>query len=80
MDNPVAVFAGITAVVVALLALILTPIRQVGHNLDVTKCRTFHEQSGYETKFVDYNFFDWDCLARTSSGKWVSTEKLRDID
>lgn len=56
------------------------PIRQISHHYDVAKCRTFAQQTGYETKFADYNIVEWDCLARTASGKWVSISQLREVD
>lgn len=55
------------------------PIRAVRHHYGVNSCGIFAEQSGYDTKFVDYNFFQWDCLAHRDDGKWVSKDNLRDM-
>ena len=69
------IFGGLLALVVT----VLTPTRFIMHHYDVNSCRIFAEQSGYETKFVDYNFFEWDCLAHREDGKWVSRDSLRDM-
>ena len=75
------VFALLAAVgSLLLVALICLPVRQVYHHYEVKQCHQFSEQAGYTTKFVDYNFFSWDCLAQTKTGKWVGYEKLRDVD
>jgi hypothetical protein len=79
-----AILASITASVIAgvmvLLAAIGIPVRQVQHNLDTSACHGFGQASGYQTKFVDYNFWNWDCLAKASDGKWISTQRLHDVN
>ena len=74
-------FMAITAIVgTALLIVgIALPARMVKHHYDVNSCHIFADQSGYDTKFVDYNFFQWDCLAHRDDGKWVSRDNLRDM-
>lgn len=49
------------------------------HGLDKTSCEIFADQSGRETKFVDYNWGSWDCLTPQSDGKWISTSMLREV-
>lgn len=66
--------------IVLLIVVIGLPGRQIAHHLDVNNCRTFHSQTGYETKFVDYHFLKWDCMAKTQTGKWVSSDNIREID
>lgn len=80
MDNGFVFFMALCTASAGILAAIFVPIRQIAHHYDVAKCDTFAQQTGYETKFVDYNIADWDCLARTASGKWVSTSQLREVD
>lgn len=79
MDDDLFMAGLIVAGVVALLVVIGIPIRQITHHYDVKSCGIFAEESGYQTKFVDYNFFSWDCLARRDDGKWVSRDNLRDM-
>lgn len=43
-------------------------------------CDSFAQQSGFQTKFVDYTAFSYDCLAERSDGKWISTKMLRESD
>lgn len=52
-------FAGLTVI-----------IRQFDHHYTVNDCRKFAESSNYETKFVDYSFWTWDCLVK-SGDRWV---------
>ncbi len=73
---------GVLFTVVALVALFLVvgmPVRYIQHHFDAKSCVVFAEQSGYDTKFVDYNFLQWDCLAHRDDGKWVSRDSLRDM-
>jgi hypothetical protein len=84
MDNPfvyvpLIFVVGITGFV-ALMAGTYLPIRQIDHNLTVSKCHTFAEASGYQTKFVDFNFFSYDCLGKTSDGRWIPTDRLHDVN
>lgn len=55
-------------------------IRQADHHIEVSACRTFGQTSGYETRFVDYNFVKYECQAKTSNNKWIPSDNLRDID
>lgn len=62
-----------------LLAAIYFPIRAIGHNVDNRNCRAFSQQTGRETKFVDYTFLTWDCITPSTDGKWISIDNLREI-
>lgn len=55
-------------------------IRYIAHHFDVNSCQTFAQASGHETKFVDYNFFEWDCLVRTRNGKWVPRDSTIEVN
>lgn len=70
---------GLIATVILVVTLGI-PARQIGHHYSVNNCRIFQDETGYETKFVDYHFFKWDCLAQTKTGKWVSKDNLREMD
>lgn len=60
-------------------AVIGLPIRQVAHHVDNNTCAAFGVVSGYEVKFVDFNFFSWDCLVLTADGTWVPKNSIRNI-
>jgi hypothetical protein len=47
-------------------------IRDYQHSQDQQACRVFQEETGHETRFVNYNFWTWDCLTPGFNGKWVS--------
>jgi len=61
----------------ALIATIIFCISVFGAHIDRNKCNTFGRVSGYEVQFVKYNLLDWDCLALTPNGKWLSTDQIR---
>lgn len=54
--------------------------RQVDHHYEVRKCRDFSVITGYTTKFADYNFMNYECLALSKNGKWIPYDRLREID
>lgn len=43
-------------------------------------CTAFQTTSGYETKYIEYTYFRFDCLAKQDNGKWISTESLRSVN
>jgi hypothetical protein len=47
-------------------------IRNYQHSQDEQACRVFQEETGHKTRFVNYNFWTWDCLTPGFNGKWVS--------
>lgn len=55
-------------------------IRALDHHYGVSSCHSFAAQSGYETKWADYNFLYYECLAKTNNGKWVPTDSLRGVN
>lgn len=73
-------FIATCVVVVAIISGMLFPIRALKHHLDVSRCDQYTETTGFETKFQDWNFFKWDCLAKTNNGRWVPIDKLREVD
>lgn len=52
--------------------------RQVHHHYSVESCRQFAAQAGYETRFIDLTFWDYQCLAKVGQN-WVPTDQLRGI-
>lgn len=41
-------------------------------------CAVFEDESGRDTKFVEYTHWRFDCLTPTDGGEWISTFNLRD--
>jgi hypothetical protein len=74
------IVGGALAIAAATAALVVGIMRGFAHPIDASSCQSFGSASGYEVRFVDYNFFEWDCLAKTSSGKWVSATNLRGVN
>lgn len=79
LAQALAQFIGVVAIGVVLVGGVIG-IRQVAHHTQVEVCRTFAAETGYETKLVDYQWANWDCLAKTENGRWVSTDSLRGVN
>jgi glucan phosphoethanolaminetransferase (alkaline phosphatase superfamily) len=43
------------------------------------KCAKWSEQTGYETKYTNIGYGDWQCYGKTS-GKWLPIERIRGIE
>jgi hypothetical protein len=72
--------AFIPAALLVIGALTIGAIRGIAHPMDASSCNGFGKTSGYEVRFVDYNFMSWDCLAKTANGKWISTKNLQGVN
>lgn len=55
-------------------------IRQVDHHYEKNTCDNRGRVTGFDTKFVDYNFWSYDCLAKRSDGKWVAFDKAINVN
>ena len=42
-------------------------------------CVAFQRETGRETRYAEYNYWNFDCLAKTSDGKWLPTDRLREV-
>jgi hypothetical protein len=69
----------IIIITILIIILLIGGACRTGRYFDKRSCYSFGQQSGRETKFVDYTFFSWDCLTPTTDNKWISIDNLRDI-
>ena len=74
------VFSLICAIAVVAIAGIVVAIAIPSYYVEKNTCYSFGRNSEREVKWVMYNLVSWDCLTPTQDGKWISTDKLRDID
>lgn len=58
------------------LVLIIVPINK---HVDMSNCHKFGINTSRTTKFVNYNWFQWDCLTHTSTGRWIPIDQLREF-
>jgi hypothetical protein len=79
-EGPLGLVAFVVVTLVVVVGGLGIGIRQISHHYDVANCGRFGEESGREVRFVDYTFWSWDCLTPTQDGKWISIDRLRDID
>lgn len=64
--------------VVTFVAVGAVGIRSVAHTVDEAKCTQWARvNSTVEVQFEDWNYFDWECLARDTNGVWVPVEQWR---
>ena len=43
------------------------------------KCQKWSQETGYETKYVNIGYGDWNCYGKTK-GKWLPIERIRGIE
>lgn len=67
------------SILVSIFIAFFTVYRYVDHHMETQECKKFAQVSNYETKFADYNWFLFECLAKTADGKWVPKSQLRDV-
>lgn len=69
-------------VVLVIMSIPLGLLVIIGTSIDKSNtrksCDVFGVISGYETKYVEYTYWNFDCLAKTENGKWLSTSSLRE--
>ena len=68
----------VLAIVLFIGAMTLT-VRQVAHHYAQNSCRTYEVQTHRETRFADWNFWDWSCLTKTADGRWIPIGQLREF-
>ena len=49
-------------------------IRTYQHHQDANACAIWGKQTDRPVRFVNYNFWSWDCLTQGFNGKWVSNK------
>ena len=76
----IAFIATVLVSIIVLVLLVIILVRQIDHRLQVSSCREFSVQSGYETKFAEYNFARYECLVGVPSGKWVPIGNIRAVN
>jgi hypothetical protein len=74
------VFLAFAAAILILIGTLL-PITTLGERaINHVQCRSFGHKTGREVKFVLYtDFSGGDCLTRSSNGKWISIDNLREF-
>ena len=72
--------AGWLAGVAFFLAAIIVPINLLASHYDRIACQQFATNANRETKFVRYNFWQWECLTPSPDGKWIPTSALTQIE
>ena len=71
----------ILLVCVALITGLVLGVNAFDRSQQQKACIAFSQQSGRQTKFVEYTYWSRDCLTPSSdgSGTWISAYNLRDI-
>ena len=55
-------------------------VTEVSRGFDHRTCTSFGREAEREVRFVEFTYFSWDCLTPDSNGKWISIDRLRDVD
>lgn len=72
-------FVFVMILIFAVMVVFGVPLTLIDRGIANTSCNAFERESGYNTRFVSYTFFTYDCLAEQENGKWISTSLLREV-
>jgi hypothetical protein len=76
-DGWVIVFIGLVFIV--LLGSIFTGANAVTKHFTKVNCVAFSRETGRETRYAEYTYWSFDCLAKTNDGKWLPKDQLREV-
>lgn len=60
-----------------ILALLAMTSRTAMRSWDETRCEDFGLAADQTTQFIDYTYWNWDCLVRVDGFGWVPLDSLR---
>lgn len=81
MDDGIGFFVAVVIFIAVVIGLPVMIIRGIDHHYSAANCPKYGQQYNRETKFADYNYFSYECLAKTSDGKgWLPVTQLRDVN
>ncbi len=64
------------ATIAAIIGVIGTTIRQFDYHYTSTYCQDKLKEAGRKGKFVEYNFWEYDCLAESKNGTYIPLRNL----
>lgn len=79
MDELFAIAASIAAFAAVMFG-IGVGVNTISRSQSESSCTAFASETHRETKFVNYTYWDYDCITPASDGKWISTKALRDVN
>jgi hypothetical protein len=66
------------------LAVLMGTIAVASYQTNKFQCGQFEKETNWDTRWVVYVSIvvpiSYDCVARTKTGKWISIDRLREID
>jgi len=62
--------------IIVISVFLLMGLISFGKSQTKSSCVRFAAETGYETKYAEYTYFRFNCLAKQSDGKWISTENI----
>lgn len=79
-DVAIIVFAALVAITLFIMA----PIMAISYYADRSRCSSWGQATNREVKFVHLVEvgvpFRWDCFTPDEGGRWIPTDRVRDID
>lgn len=77
-DDYLGMTTGLSFILIILLILnaLILGIRQLDYHYSSTYCMPKLKQIHREGKFVQYNFWEYDCLVKTSDGTYIPLDNL----
>ncbi len=61
---------------IAFIFTIATVVRQIDYHYASTYCQDKLKEANREGKFVEYNFWEYNCLAETKNGSYIPLKNL----
>lgn len=72
-------FVGFMAVLVSATVLVLGAIVVGAFTFQGSSCDAWSRATGRETRHVQFNAFEWQCMVKLDDGSWLERERLRDV-
>ena len=78
-EHPIWGFLILMASIAVGIALLVLLIMWIGFHQSAVSCNHFQAITGRQTRWVQYNWFDRDCITPSGHGTWISTSQLRGV-
>ena len=78
-EHPAWSFVILMVSIAAAMAVLVLLIMWISFHQSAVSCHHFQTITGRHTRWVQYNWFDRDCITPSGHGTWISTSQLRGI-
>lgn len=79
MDELLGITVGVSIFLVVVLGVPLLVGNAVSKHFTMSNCEGFARETQRETRYAEYNYWNYECLAKTTDGKWLPSDQLREL-